>query len=64
MVELKDDAKLLQALQASAKRPLSEGEIRKQKISFVMGMVGAKSHVTRAKVKEVLAKHEGRKISA
>lgn len=61
MTELKTDASLLSALhRASAHTPTAE-ELQKQRVSFIMGTISDRSGVTRAKVEEILAEHEGRK---
>jgi hypothetical protein len=61
MTELKTDASLLSALLlASSNAPTSE-ELQRQRVSFIMGAISDKSGVTRARVEEVLAEHEGRK---
>lgn len=61
MTELKTEESLLHALQqASGHTPNSE-ELRRQRVSFIMGSVTESSGVTRARVEEVLAAQEGRK---
>jgi hypothetical protein len=61
MTNLKTKESTLQALEkASHKTPTSD-EIRKQRISFIMGSLNKNSHVTRAKVQELLAEQEGLK---
>lgn len=63
MMELKTKETLLSALrQASMRTPTAE-ELRKQRVSFIMGSLKESSGVTRARVEEVLAEHEGRKVS-
>lgn len=54
---LKTDRSLLVKLHKSAARHLTEIELRKQRISFVMGSV---SGLEREQVEKILAKHEGR----
>lgn len=61
MTELKTEATLLSRLLDAAKKELTEEEIRRQRVSFIMGSIGEKNHATRAKVTEILAHHEGRK---
>lgn len=62
MTELKTKEATLQALQrASGKLPTPE-QINKQRVSFIMGSLNKDSNVTRAKVQELLAQHEGVKI--
>lgn len=59
MTKLKTDAALLRALEDSANKATPD-ELRKQRVSFIMGMLGKTSHITRARVQEVLAKQEGK----
>jgi hypothetical protein len=64
MVDLKTDKALLSALEKAATRELTEREIRSQRVSFVMGTVKSGSAITRARVEQVLAEQEGRKIAS
>lgn len=58
MTSLHTDSALLKALEAAAKIKISADELRKQRVSFIMGALGDDSSVTRAKVTEILAAHE------
>lgn len=58
MTNLRTDSNLLEALSAAAKTNVSAEELRKQRVSFIMGALGDDSSVTRAKVTEILAAHE------
>lgn len=60
MTNLKTKESTLRALQKASSRQPSEDELRKQRVSFIMGTLKSASAVTRAKVEEVLAKQEGR----
>lgn len=51
---------LLSALQRALDRPITETEMRAQRISFVMGSLGQENDATRAKVERVLAVQDGR----
>lgn len=64
MTELKTDQGLLTALSKAAHRQMSEAEMLKQRISFILGMVKESSAVTRDRVEEVLSEHQGRKLEA
>ncbi|GAJ94351.1 hypothetical protein [Rhizobium rhizogenes] len=61
MTELHTNAKLLEKLRSSSNRKLTEDELYKQRVSFIMGSLSDSSTVTRAQVTEVLADFEGRK---
>lgn len=61
MTNLQTDATLLRRLAEAATQILSAEEINQQRISFIMGSLKDNSTVTRAKISEVLAAHEGRK---
>ncbi len=55
MTELKTKESTLRALEDAARRELSWEEIQKQRVSFVMGSLGAESSITREKVEKLLA---------
>jgi hypothetical protein len=59
MGDLKTDPNLLKALQDSARLSLGAAELRRQKVSFIMGSLGKDSTITRAKVEEVLRQLDG-----
>ena len=61
MTDLKTSEKLLEALRKSATRAPTAEEIEKQRVSFVMGSLGRESTATKAQIKEMLAKQEGKK---
>jgi hypothetical protein len=58
---LKTSESLLDALRDAAAKELTAAELRKQRISFIMGTLKDTSTVTREKVTEVLAAQEGKK---
>lgn len=60
MTDIKTDEALLKALGDAAKRQPTAREIAQQRVSFIMGSLSDKNTVTRAKVTEILAAHEGR----
>ena len=60
---LKTKPSLLDALRAAAQEKIPADELRKQRVSFIMGSLNDASMVTRAKITEVLAKQEGKDIS-
>lgn len=62
MTDLKTKESTLQALERAARNPLTQDEIRRQRVSFIMGSLNTDSHVTRAQVQELLAEQEGMKI--
>jgi len=64
MTNLRTDDALLRKLEAAASKTLSADELRKQRISFIMGTLKDNSTVTRAKITEVLAVQEGKKTAA
>ncbi len=46
-------------LRKAAKKELSSAEIREQRLSFTMGMLGDKNTMTREEVKELIDRHYG-----
>lgn len=61
MTGLRASPALLDTLrQASQHRP-SADDIRKQRVSFIMGSLKPDSTVSRERVEQVLDKHEGKK---
>ena len=58
---LKTHESLLQKIRTASARQLSADELRKQRVSFVIGSLSSESSVTRAQVSEVLEDFEGRK---
>ena len=63
MTRLHTAASLLRALKDASSRPLSADELRKQRVSFIMGSLKDSSTVTRARVREILAEQEGKKVA-
>lgn len=61
MTDLHTNEKLLEKLRESRNRQLTEDELYKQRVSFIMGSLSDNSTVTRAQVTKVLADFEGRK---
>lgn len=64
MTDLHTSASLLEKLRRSASMPMTYEEIRRQKVSYVMGSLKDGSSVTVSKVNEVLSKHDGKKSAA
>ena len=61
MTELKTKESLLSALRQASKHVPTPEELRRQRVSFIMGSLKESSGVTRAKIQEVLEEQEGRK---
>lgn len=62
MPELKTKESLLKSLRSAASRSkLTEEELYKQRVSFIMGSLSDSSTLTRAQVTKALADIEGRK---
>lgn len=61
MTALKTRDSLLKKMSVAAKATPTEAQLRKQRVSFIMGSLKGSSSVTRARVEEVLAAHEGKK---
>jgi hypothetical protein len=64
MIELKTKESTLKALKKAAGRRLTPEEIHKQRISFIMGSLDAKSSITREKVEKLLAEQRGVKAAS
>jgi hypothetical protein len=64
MTELKTKESILEALEKAAGQRLTPEEIQKQRISFVMGSLDAKSPITREKVEKLLAEQRGFKAAS
>ena len=64
MTELKTKESTLRALKKAARRRLTPDEIQKQRVSFVMGSLDAKSPITREKVERLLAEQRGVKAAS
>jgi invasion protein IalB len=63
MTTVKTDAALTARLKEAASVKLTASELDRQRVSFIMGMVGKKSGVTRERVREVIGQQEGRKVA-
>jgi hypothetical protein len=61
MTNLKTKESTLQALERASRNPPTPEEMKKQRVSFIMGSLNKDSHVTRAKIQEILAEQEGNK---
>ena len=64
MTNLHTDPKLLAKLEESATRQMSEDEIRKQRVSYVMGMLKEDSPLTRERVRDIINQQQGNKSAA
>jgi hypothetical protein len=64
MTELKTKESTLEALEKAAGQRLTPEEIQKQRISFIMGSLDAKSPITREKVEKLLAEQRGFKATS
>jgi molecular chaperone DnaK (HSP70) len=64
MTGLKTKKSLLKALKQAAEAKLTSEEIRKQRVSFIMGSLDDESTITRQQVERILAEREGTRISA
>lgn len=63
MTGLRASTALLDTLRQASQRRPSADEIRKQRVSFIMGSLKPNSTVSRERVEHVLDKHEGKKDS-
>jgi hypothetical protein len=63
MHQLRTDEALLRGLKAAAGRKLSADEKHRQRVSYIMGMVKLDSGITRARVEEILAEQDGKKVA-
>ena len=54
-----DERPIDDILRKAAKEELSPEEIREQRLSFTMGMLGDKNTMTRAEVKDLIDRHYG-----
>ncbi|MBC6441393.1 MAG: hypothetical protein GDA49_13525 [Rhodospirillales bacterium] len=59
-LKYKTNSALLQALEEAAGREMTQAEVREQKISFVMGMIGEHNDLTRAQVAQLIDKQNGK----
>ena len=61
MENLQTSNDLLEKLRRATRVELSADEICRQRVSFVFGAINSGNDVTKEKVEEILAKHDGRK---
>lgn len=61
--EPKTNEALLKALRDAPSVPQSAEDIRRQRVSFVVGFLGAGSGVTRARIEQIIDRQDGRKAS-
>jgi len=61
--EPKTSDALLKALRDAPCLPLSAEDVRRQRVSFVVGFLGAESGVTRTRIEQIIDRQEGRKAS-
>jgi hypothetical protein len=59
MTNLRTKESTLRALENASRRTPTQDEIRKQRISFIMGSLNKDSQMTKAKIQEMLAEQEG-----
>lgn len=64
MTDLQTNASLLEKLHAAASKDLTAEELRKQRVSYVMGILKDSSTLTRDQVKNMLDHQEGNKTAA
>ncbi|TCO68720.1 hypothetical protein [Rhodovulum euryhalinum] len=62
MTGTKTDPSLLEALKASAGKKLTAEQLRRQKVSFIMGTLGKDSTITRDRIEEELKRLEGEAV--
>lgn len=60
MTHLETSPALLEAIRKASVTELTADEVRRQRVSFVMGTLKDQSSITRDRVEEVLAKQDGR----
>ena len=60
MPEIKTDPALIDALNEAAQKPITADEIRKQRVSFILGSLKNDSTITQEQVESVLNRLEGR----
>lgn len=58
MPELQTKASLISALKRAAERGPTKEELRRQRVSFVMGMIGDDDAVSRDRVAEIIDEQE------
>jgi len=60
VTEPKTSETMLAALKDAANSTMTKEEFADQRISFVMGMIGSNSTITRDQAKEILSQHDCR----
>lgn len=63
MVNIKTDARLIQALSEAAKKKQTPEQAHRERVAYVLSSLGRSSGVTREKVERVLAVQEGREVA-
>jgi hypothetical protein len=64
MEHLYTSPELIERMEAASQMTPSENDILEQKISFILGAMSSDSDITKERVEEVLARHDGRRLSA
>ena len=59
MTNLRTKESTLQALERASRKTPTSDELKRQRISFIIGSLDKNSQVTRAQIQEVLAEQEG-----
>lgn len=62
MTDLRTDKELLDAISAAARHKPTADELFRQRVSYIYGSLRNSSTVTREKITDVLAAHEGRVV--
>jgi hypothetical protein len=60
MGNLQTDPDLLERMRAATSTPQSDAALFEQKTSFILGAMGADNDITKERIEEILARHEGR----
>ena len=63
VVQLKTNESLLQAIRRASQHVPTAEELHRQRVSFIISAIKKDSGVTRARVEEVLAQQEGKKVA-
>ena len=59
MKEIKSDERLLQALRNAARQKQTPEESHRQRVSYIIGVLGRRSGITKEKIEQVLARRDG-----
>lgn len=59
MTNLRTKESTLRALERASREPPTFDELKRQRISFIIGSLDEDSQITRAQIQEVLAEQEG-----